>query len=46
MKAKTFVDGERAISPPDLLATFLGAFDVNPRKYMRDGEIVRELLRA
>ena len=46
MKAKTFADGERAISPPDLLATFLAAFDVNPRKYMRDGEVVRELLKA
>jgi hypothetical protein len=46
MKAKTFADGERAISPPDLLATFLAAFEVNPRKYMRDGEVVRELLKA
>jgi hypothetical protein len=44
--AKRFVEGERAIAPPDLLATFLGAFGVNPRKYMRDGEVVRELLRA
>jgi hypothetical protein len=46
MKAKTFTDGERAIAPPDLLATFLAAFGVSPRKYMRDGEVVRELLRA
>jgi hypothetical protein len=41
-----FVDGERAIAPPDLLATFLSAFGVNPRKYMRDGEPVPELLRT
>jgi hypothetical protein len=41
---RKFIDGERAIAPPDLLATFLGAFGVNPRKYMRDGEIVPELL--
>jgi hypothetical protein len=41
-----FVDGERAIAPPDLLATFLSAFGVNPRKYMRDGEPVPELLRS
>ena len=41
-----FADGERAIAPPDLLATFLSAFGVDPRKYMRDGEVVRELLRA
>ncbi len=41
-----FSDGMRAIAPPDLLATFLGAFGVDPRRYMRDGEIVRPLLRA
>jgi uncharacterized protein (DUF1501 family) len=45
-KAKRFIDGERAIAPPDLLATFVSAFGVNPRKYMRDGEVVKELLRA
>ena len=43
---KRFTDGERAIAPPDLLATFLAAFSIEPRKYMRDGEVVRELLRA
>jgi hypothetical protein len=43
---KKFVDGERAIAPPDLLATFVSAFGVDPRKYMRDGEVVPELLRA
>jgi uncharacterized protein (DUF1501 family) len=37
-------DGERAIAPPDLLATFVSAFGVDPRKYMRDGEVVKELL--
>ncbi len=41
-----FTDGMRAIAPPDLLATFLGAFGVDPRRYMRDGEVVRALLRA
>ncbi len=41
---KKFVDGERAIAPPDLLATFVSAFGVDPRKYMRDGEVVKELL--
>jgi Protein of unknown function (DUF1501) len=43
---KNFVNGLRAIAPPDLLATFLGAFGVNPRKYLRDGEVVPELLRS
>src|SRR5580658_2554735 len=33
MKAKKFTDGERAIAPPDILATFLAAFGVSPRKY-------------
>jgi uncharacterized protein (DUF1501 family) len=40
-----FLDGERAIAPPDLLATFLTAFGVAPRRYLRDGEAVPELLR-
>jgi len=39
-----FSDGRRAIAPPDLLATFLGAFGIDPRRYMRDGEIVKALL--
>jgi hypothetical protein len=42
--AKKFIDGERPIGPPDLLATFLSAFGIDPRKYMRDGEVVPELL--
>ena len=45
-RAGRFVDGERAVAPPDLLATFVSAFGVPPRRYMRDGEIVKELLRA
>ncbi len=45
-RAKRFADGERAIAPPDVLATLLASIGVNPRKYMRDGEIVPELLRA
>jgi hypothetical protein len=45
-RARRFSDGERAIAPPDLLATFVSAFGVPPRRYMRDGEIVPELLKA
>ena len=41
----TFSDGVRAVTPPDVLATFLGAFGVDPRKYLRDGDVVKELLR-
>ncbi|HET9622166.1 MAG TPA: DUF1501 domain-containing protein [Kofleriaceae bacterium] len=43
--AKTFADGARPIAPPDLLATFLHAFAIDPRLYLRDGEVVPELLR-
>jgi hypothetical protein len=43
---RKFTDGERAIAPPDLLATFVSAFGVDPRKYMRDGENVTELLKT
>jgi uncharacterized protein (DUF1501 family) len=41
---RAFSDGERAMTPPDLLATFVSAFGVSPRRYFRDGEVVRELL--
>jgi uncharacterized protein (DUF1501 family) len=43
---RKFTNGTRAIAPPDLLATLLSAFGVDPRKYMRDGEVVPELIRA
>jgi hypothetical protein len=46
LPARKFSDGVRAIAPPDLLATFVSAFGVEPRKYMRDGEVVPELLRS
>jgi hypothetical protein len=45
-EAKKFSDGQRPIAPPDLLATFLAALNIEPRKYLRDGETVPELLRA
>jgi hypothetical protein len=32
------------MAPPDVLATFLAAFGIDHRKYMRDGEVVKELL--
>jgi hypothetical protein len=44
MESGQFVDG-RPRSPPDLLATFLGAFGIDPRRFVRDGEIVKALLR-
>lgn len=39
-----FAGGPRPIAPPDLLATFLHAFAIDPRRYLRDGEAVPELL--
>lgn len=44
--AGRFADGMRAVAPPDVLATFLSAFTINPRKYLRDGDVVREVLRS
>jgi hypothetical protein len=41
---RTFGDGARPIAPPDLLATFLAAFGIDPRRYIRDGEVVTEML--
>ncbi|AUX43383.1 hypothetical protein SOCE26_048310 [Sorangium cellulosum] len=41
---RAFSDGERPISPADVLATFLGAFGIEPSKYLRDGESMPELL--
>lgn len=40
-----FSDGMRAITPPDILSTFVSAFGADPKKYLRDGEVVKELLR-
>jgi hypothetical protein len=42
--AKTFSDGARPVAPPDVLATFVSAFGVDPQKYFREGEIVKEIL--
>ncbi len=36
----------RPIAPPDILATFVSAFGVDPRRYLRDGDVVPELLKA
>jgi hypothetical protein len=45
MASGKFFDGVRAPTPADVLATFVGAFGVDPRKHMRDGEVIQELLR-
>jgi len=42
--AGKFSEGLRPIAPPDLLATWLHAFGIEPRRYLRDGEVVTEIL--
>jgi uncharacterized protein (DUF1501 family) len=44
--AGTFADGTRPIAPPDVLATFLSAFGIDPRKYLRDGDVIGGALKA
>jgi hypothetical protein len=36
--------GDKPLTPPDLLATFLHAFGVDHRRYLRDGDVVQEML--
>ena len=44
--AGKFADGERPVSPPDVLSTFVSAFGADPRKYLRDGEVIPGLLKS
>ena len=43
-ETSSFVE-KRAPSPADVLATFLGAQGIDPRKYMRDGEVIKEIVK-
>ena len=45
MPTLDFSDGRRALSPPDILATFVSAFGGDPRKYLRDGEVIPAMLK-
>ncbi len=42
----SFTDGPRPVAPPDVLATLLASTGTDPRRYLRDGEVVRALLRS
>jgi uncharacterized protein (DUF1501 family) len=42
--AGTFINGDRPVTPPDLLATFISAFGVDSQKYLREGEVIKSLL--
>lgn len=39
-----FADGNRSATPADILTTFVSAFGADPRKYLRDGEVIKEIL--
>ena len=43
VRSSLAIRGSVATLQPDLLATFIHAFGVDPRRYLRDGEIVPEL---
>ena len=45
LPAKTFADGRRPVTPPDVLASMVSAMGIDPRKYLRDGEAIPEILR-
>ena len=36
--------GDKPLTPPDVLATFLHAFGIEPRRYLRDGDVIPEML--
>jgi hypothetical protein len=40
------IEGRRAIAPPDVLATFVSAFGADPRRYLRDGEVIKAVLKV
>jgi hypothetical protein len=43
-KVDLFGEKQRPINPADVLSTFLHSFGVNPRKYLRDGEVIQQAL--
>ena len=40
-----WIAGGALATVADVIATVLGAFGIDPRKYMRDGEVIPEVLR-
>jgi Protein of unknown function (DUF1501) len=42
--AGTFQGETRPLTPADVLATFVGAFGIDPRKYLRDGVVLTQML--
>ncbi len=46
LPSRTFSDGERPIGPADVLATVLGSVGVDPKPYVRDGEVMQEMIKS
>jgi hypothetical protein len=44
MAVDGFSDGPRPVTPPDILATLLSAVGIDERKYLREGEVIKELI--
>ncbi len=42
--ARTFASGARAPAPPDILSTLLSSAGIEPSTFVRDGEIMKEIL--
>jgi uncharacterized protein (DUF1501 family) len=42
--ATGFALGPRPVAPPDVLATFVNAFGIDPSSYFRDGEVMKWVL--
>jgi uncharacterized protein (DUF1501 family) len=45
VNAGTLGGEARPVAPPDVLATFVSAFGADPRKYLRDGDVIAEILK-
>jgi hypothetical protein len=39
-----FSDGPRPVTPPDILCTLLASVGIDERKYLREGEVIKELI--
>ena len=42
--SRAFANGVRAAAPPDVLATLLSAVGIEPATFVRDGEVIKEIL--
>lgn len=45
-KVSGFAGGDRNVQPPDVLATLLDVVGVNPRDYLREGEVIEAIVKG